>query len=256
MTTSIGSTQHPAAVPPSAPDTSPDGHGLRHVAVILDGNRRWARARGLPVIDGYRHGGRRVLELLAWCRAAEGIEAVTLWPLSTENLHRDRNELDGLLHVITDTTQEIAGTGVWRLRIIGAPDRLPARTADALRASAGRTRDVRGPEVNIAVAYGGRDEITRAIRNLLAAHRSAGTLHRLAGGIESQEFGRHLDTAGQPDPDLVIRTSGEQRLSGFMPWQTAYSEFYFCPVPWPDFDQDCFDAAMAWYAGRTRRTGR
>ncbi|MBB5119442.1 polyprenyl diphosphate synthase [Streptomyces eurocidicus] len=228
---------------------------LRHLAVILDGNRRWAHDRGLPILAGYQRGGQRVLDLLSWCRNAHEIETVTLWPLSIENLRRPHGELTDLLCVIMSIAEQIAATGHWRIRIIGAPEVLPAPLADGLVRLAHRSGHRSDPVVNIAVAYGGRDEITRAVRNLILAHREAGTLPVLADGIRPEEFDHYLDTSGQPDPDLVIRTSGEQRLSGFMPWQTVYSEFYFCPVHWPEFDKGEFDKALGHYRTRRRRLG-
>ncbi|MFC5719933.1 polyprenyl diphosphate synthase [Streptomyces gamaensis] len=228
---------------------------VRHLALILDGNRRWARTRGLPARAGYERGGARVLELLSWCRETEGLDTVTLWPLSVDNLRRPHAELTGLYEVIGAVTERIAALGHWRIRLIGAPDALPGELAARLRHVAREAGRPAGPVVNIAVAYSGRDEIARAVRNLVHAHHEAGTLHSLAGGVAPEEIAHCLDTSGQPDPDLVIRTSGEQRLSGFMPWQTAYSEFFFCPAPWPDFDRREFERALRCYRARHRRLG-
>ncbi|MFE5946806.1 polyprenyl diphosphate synthase [Streptomyces sp. NPDC056480] len=226
---------------------------LRHLAVIVDGNRRWAKSRGLPSSAGYRNGGKRVMELLTWCENVAEIEVVTLWPLSTENLNRPESELTDLLSVIVGTTAKIAETQRWRVRLIGCLDRLPEQATKDLLHTAHQTDHLTGKVVNIAAAYGGRDEIARAVKNLITARQAAGDLF---SDVHPDEIGRYLDTAGQSDPDLVIRTSGEQRLSGFMPWQTAYSEFYFTPTPWPEFSHNDFIQALSWYHRRTRNYGK
>ncbi|MFE6869526.1 polyprenyl diphosphate synthase [Kitasatospora sp. NPDC057692] len=222
------------------------GSPLRHLAVILDGNRRWARARRVEAVRGYERGGDRALDLLAWAQALPGLEVVTLWPLSTENLTRDPRELEPLLRVITDTAERIEAEGQWRIRIIGRPERLPPHLYHRLRRAEERCRTAaRARTVNLAIAYGGRDELARAVARMV--------VDRPSGGAAISDY---LDTAGQPDPDLVIRTGGEQRLSGFMPWQTAYAEFWFCPLPWPDFTRRAFEQAVAHYRTRARTHGR
>lgn len=228
--------------------------GLRHLAVILDGNRRWATMRGLQMVEGYRAGGDNVHRFLGWCEEA-GIPLVTLWPLSAENLRRDPEELSGLLGVIVDVFDELAESGRWRLRILGELARLPSRIAQRICLTSQRTRHVKGVEVNIAVAYSGRQEVLHAVQCLLAEHASAGTLDQLAGALSTELIASKLYTAGQPDPDLVIRTSGEQRLSNFMPWQSAFSEFYFSSACWPDFSFADFEDALATYQLRRRRFG-
>lgn len=227
---------------------------LRHLAMILDGNRRWARARGLDPSHGYTLGGQRALELLAWAQDLPGLEFVTLWPLSTENLQRDRGELRHLLHTIATTTERIAATGTWRIRIIGRPERLPQSVGRCLQDAVDGTRHVTRRTVNLAVAYGGRDEIVRAVTKLVAARLSAAG-SPTAAERDLSDISNYLDTAGQPDPDLVIRTAGEQRLSGFMPWQAAYAEYFFCSAPWPDFSRASFDEAVAHYHARSRSFG-
>ncbi|WP_231509616.1 polyprenyl diphosphate synthase [Nocardia sp. NRRL WC-3656] len=226
------------------------------MAVILDGNRRWARSHGHSTSKGYQHGGNRVLNLLTWCLDITDLEVVTLWPLSTENLRRPDTELKGLLRVIADTTQAIAATQRWRIHYLGVLERLPAQWSSILLSAADKTAHVVGPTVNIALAYGGHDEIARGVQRMLQAHRTAGTLDRLIKHISPADIAQHLDTTGQPDPDLVIRTSGEQRMSGFMPWQTAYTEYYFCPATWPDFQQTDLLRAVSWFRHRTRRYGQ
>ncbi len=230
----------------------------RHVGVMCDGNRRWAREMGfVDPNDGHRVGAQRIKQLLRWCDQA-GVAHVTLWLLSTDNLARPAAELDPLLQIIEDLATELAEPGnPWRLRMVGALDLLPAHHGAALKAaeerSAGRTG---GAQVNIAVGYGGRREIADAVRSLLQEHaRGGGTIEELAEILDVDRIAEHLYTRGQPDPDLVIRTSGEQRLSGFLLWQSAHSEFYFCDVNWPGFRHIDFLRALRSYANRQRRFG-
>ncbi|HEX7187884.1 MAG TPA: isoprenyl transferase [Actinomycetes bacterium] len=227
----------------------------RHVGVILDGNRRWAKASGAPKSRGWRAGADKVEELLAWCEEV-GVEVVTLWLLSTDNLQRPASELTPLLAIIEGLVDEIAATGQWRVNPVGALDLLPSDTARALKDAADRTADVDGLHVNVAVGYGGRREIADAVRSLLQEHASKGTtIEDLAQLLDVEHIAEHLYTKGQPDPDLVIRTSGEQRLSGFLLWQSAHSEFYFCEAYWPDFRKVDFLRAIRSYAARGRRFG-
>ena len=227
----------------------------RHVAVMLDGNRRWAKARGEGTATGHQAGADKIEELLEWCREA-GVQYVTLWLLSTDNLKRAEDELAPLLKIIETAVSDLADTGNWRLKIVGALDLLPAPTAASLRDSAERTRNVDGMTVNVAVGYGGRREIADAVRDLLLARAAAGeTIEEIAAGLTADDIASHLYTKGQPDPDLVIRTSGEQRLGGFLLWQSATSEFYFCEAYWPDFRHVDFLRALRSYAGRHRRVG-
>ena len=227
----------------------------RHVAVMLDGNRRWAKARGEGTATGHQAGADKIEELLEWCREA-GVQYVTLWLLSTDNLKRAEDELAPLLKIIETAVSDLADTGNWRLKIVGALDLLTAPTAASLRDSAERTRNVDGMTVNVAVGYGGRREIADAVRDLLLARAAAGeTIEEIAAGLTADDIASHLYTKGQPDPDLVIRTSGEQRLGGFLLWQSATSEFYFCEAYWPDFRHVDFLRALRSYAGRHRRFG-
>jgi short-chain Z-isoprenyl diphosphate synthase len=228
----------------------------RHVGVVLDGNRRWAREAGFDdVAHGHRAGARKILELLSWCREAE-VEVVTLWMLSTDNLNRPAEELDPLLGIIADIVDELAEPGnPWRVRHVGALDMLPTETAARLSAAALRTKGRTGLEVNVAVGYGGRQEIADAVRKLLQKHaESGGTIEELAEVLDVDHIAEHLYTSGQPDPDLLIRTSGE-RLSGFMLWQSAHSEFWFTEAYWPEFRRTDFLRALRDYAIRHRRFG-
>jgi short-chain Z-isoprenyl diphosphate synthase len=227
----------------------------RHVAVMLDGNRRWAKARGEGTARGHQAGADKIQDLLGWCEQA-GVEYVTLWLLSTDNLGRPEDELRPLLRIIENAVADLAATGRWHLEIVGAADLLPAATARSLRESAQLTAGVTGMTVNVAVAYGGRREIADAVRAMLLAHDAKGeTIEQIAADLSVEDIAEHLYTKGQPDPDLVIRTSGEQRLGGFLLWQSARSEFYFCEAYWPDFRHVDFLRALRSYAGRHRRFG-
>ena len=227
----------------------------KHVGVMLDGNRRWARAVGADTAHGHRAGAANIEPLLGWCEEI-GVEVVTLWLLSTDNLNRPPAELEPLLGIIGDAVEALAGQRHWRLHPVGSLDLLPADIAERLKAAAESTRDVDGLLVNIAVGYGGRREIADAVRALLHEQAAQGrTLEELAEVIDVEHIAEHLYTKGQPDPDLVIRTSGEQRLGGFLLWQSAHSEFYFCEAYWPDFRRVDFLRALRAYAQRERRFG-
>ncbi len=234
----------------------PAGAGPRHVGVMLDGNRRWAAANGFETEDGHQAGADKIKDLLHWCEEA-GVELVTLWLLSTDNLSRSKKEIVPLLKIIEAAVADLAAEGRWRLNPIGALDLLPADTAQSLKASAEATRDVVGLTVNVAVGYGGRREIADAVRALIHEHAALGTpVDQIAESVTVEDIEAHLYTRGQPDPDLVIRTSGEQRLGGFLLWQSAKSEFYFCEAYWPDFRHVDFLRALRSYAERERRFGR
>ncbi len=229
----------------------------RHVGVILDGNRRWARATGRQdVNDGHQRGADKIAELLEWCDQA-GVELVTLWLLSTDNLSRPAAELEPLLRIIEAVVTDLARPlNRWTLNIVGALDLLPDATARILKEAAAGTAGRPGVEVNVAIGYGGRREIADAVRSMLQAHAATGaTLEQVAEFLDIEHIAEHLYTRGQPDPDLVIRTSGEQRLGGFLLWQSAHSEFYFCEAYWPDFRRVDFLRALRAYAARQRRLG-
>ena len=227
----------------------------RHVGVILDGNRRWARASGADARHGHRAGADKILEFLGWCEEL-GVDVVTLWMLSTDNLNRPAGELAALLEIIEDAVARLGAARRWRVHPVGAPDLLPEATARRLKEVEEATRDVSGLHVNVAVGYGGRREIADAVRSLLQEHASRGTsIEELAEVLDVEHIAEHLYTRGQPDPDLVIRTSGEQRLSGFLLWQSVHSEFYFCEAFWPDLRRVDFLRALRAYAERERRYG-
>lgn len=228
----------------------------RHVGVILDGNRRWAKSVGASSREGHQAGADKIVELLAWCGEA-GVEVVTLWLLSTDNLARPPAELTALLRIIENVVADLSAEGnPWQVNVVGALDLLPAETASALKQSAEGTAGRPGLTVNAAICYGGRREIADAVRSMLQAHAAEGrSLEEVADLLDVEHIADHLYTRGQPDPDLVIRTSGEQRLGGFLLWQSAHSEFYFCDAYWPDFRRVDFLRALRAYAARQRRFG-
>lgn len=227
----------------------------QHVGVILDGNRRWASLQGSSSEVGHRAGAAKIKEFLGWCEDA-GVSVVTLWLLSTDNLARPPRELAELLRIIEDTVTDLAAERKWRLHPVGALDLLPAETARTLKDAAADTGQVSGLLVNVAVGYGGRQEVVDAVRALLTEQYERGlSIDEVAATLDVEHIAEHLYTKGQPDPDLVIRTSGEQRLSGFLLWQSAHSEFYFCEAYWPDFREVDFLRAIRAYQSRQRRFG-
>ncbi|MFV2196033.1 isoprenyl transferase [Nocardiopsis sp. LOL_012] len=227
----------------------------RHVGVVLDGNRRWARSSGKQAAEeGHRAGADKIFELLRWCDEL-GVQVVTIWMLSTDNMSRDESELRPLLRIIERTVERLRSEG-WNTRPVGALDVLPDSTARALKETEAATSGNPGLVVNVAVGYGGRREIADAVRSLLHEEAAKGTgVRELAERLDIEDIARHLYTRGQPDPDLLIRTSGEQRLSGFMLWQSVHSEFYFCEVHWPAFRRVDFLRALRSYGARNRRFG-
>ncbi|MFC3997105.1 isoprenyl transferase [Nocardiopsis sediminis] len=227
----------------------------RHVGVILDGNRRWAKASGLASVEqGHRAGSDKIFELLGWCDEV-GVQVVTLWLLSTDNLARPPEQLEPLLQIIEDTVTRLRREG-WNVNPVGALDLLPDSTGRVLKEAAAATSGGSGLIVNVAVGYGGRREIADAVRSLLLAEAAKGTsIEELAERLDLEHISEHLYTRGQPDPELLIRTSGEQRLSGFLLWQSAHSEFYFCEVFWPAFRRVDFLRALRSYGARNRRFG-
>ena len=236
-----------------------DGTRLpRHVAIICDGNRRWAREAGFEdVSHGHRVGAQRIAEMLSWC-AELGIETVTIYLLSTENLQRPSDELDALMEIVPDIVDEISGPDSnWLVRIVGTLDPLPDEVAERLRRASERTAGRVGMNVNVAVGYGGRQEIVDAVRALLTERAADGAdPQQMIDAVTVEAIDRNLYTKGQPDPDLVIRTSGEQRLSGFLLWQSAYSEIWFTDAYWPEFRRVDFLRALRDFSARNRRFGR
>ena len=236
----------------------------RHIAVLCDGNRRWARDAGYDDVSiGYRKGAAKIAEMLRWCQDA-GIEMATVYLLSTENLQRDPDELAALIEIITDVVEEIcAPANRWSVRTVGDLSLLGEEPARRLRKAVEGTvsthqLDGSPPSfhVNVAVAYGGRQEIVDAVRALLNKELVNGvTGEQLVEAVTAEAISENLYTSGQPDPDLVIRTSGEQRLSGFLLWQSAYSEMWYTEAHWPAFRRVDFLRALRDYSQRHRRFG-
>lgn len=229
----------------------------RHVAMIIDGNRRWAKQLGYDTAaHGHRAGAAKMREFLEWCDDL-GVQVVTLYLLSADNLtNRQSAELSDLFEIIAELAEELSHYRDWRVQHVGSDGGLPEPLVAALDAAEHRTADKRGLHVNLAVGYGGRKEITDAMRAIVAAHHAEGrSLDDLAERLTPDLIGEHLYTGGQPDPDLVIRTSGEQRLSDFMLWQSAHSEFYFVEALGPDLRKVDFLRALRDYAKRNRRFG-
>jgi short-chain Z-isoprenyl diphosphate synthase len=229
----------------------------KHIAMILDGNRRWARQRLLETVaHGHRAGAAKFREFLVWCDDL-GIATATLYLLSTDNLSgRSAEELDELLQIIADLAEDLSHFRDWRVQHVGSADGLPQHLIDALKSAETRTAANTGMHINLAVGYGGRREIADAMRSIVTTHEEGGgTLDALAEILTPELIGDHLYTGGQPDPDLVIRTSGEQRLSDFMLWQSAHSEFYFVEALGPDLREVDFLRALRDYARRQRRYG-
>jgi short-chain Z-isoprenyl diphosphate synthase len=232
----------------------------KHIGLIMDGNRRWARQRGIGNLSlGHKYGAEHVQEVLLWCEALQ-IRHVTVFVCSAENLQRrDEAEVAFLMHVIEEViATHLAGPRPrWQVHVAGALDTLPDTTARALKHAVETTRQcTTGAHVTLAVGYGGRQELVDAIRDLLFEQDDAGrSMRDIAAALTADDIARHLYTAGQPDPDLVIRTSGEQRMSNFLLWQSAYSELYFCEAYWPAFREVDFLRALRAYAARQRRYG-
>ena len=236
---------------------SSKSHLPRHIAVLCDGNRRWARNAGYDDVSyGYRMGAAKIAEMLRWCQAA-GIEMTTVYLLSTENLQRDPCELAGLIEIITDVVEEIcAPANRWSVRTVGDLSLLGDEPARRLRGAVDSTPSVASFHVNVAVGYGGRREIVDAVRALLGKELANGaSAEELIDAVSIDGISENLYTYGQPDPDLVIRTSGEQRLSGFLLWQSAYSEMWFTEAHWPEFRHVDFLRALRDYSRRHRRYG-
>ncbi len=222
-----------------------------HVAIIMDGNGRWATRRGLPRLAGHRAGTENLRRIIR-ASVAFGVKYLTLYAFSTENWNRPKDEIHGLLHILEDVIdrelEELNSEGV-RLLHIGHLEHLNKKLAEKVQHAIDLTRQNDRLVVNLAFSYGGRDEIICAVRKIIAE------------GIESEKvdealISSYLFTAGIPDPDLIIRTSGEIRVSNFLIWQGAYSEWYFTPTLWPDFDKDEFYKTLDEYGRRDRRFGR
>jgi len=228
---------------------------LRHLAIIMDGNGRWAKEKGLPRQVGHKAGVEKVKTITKAC-SEHGIEYLTLYAFSTENWNRPQEEVNGLMDLLVvflkKELDEMHKNNV-RIRTIGDLSPLPDKSKQAMLNAIEKTKDNDGIHLVIALNYGGRDEIIRSIKSL-AADVEAGNLQVEA--INQENFGSYLDTHDIPDPDLLIRTSGEVRLSNFLLWQLAYTEFYFTDVYWPDFGEEALNLAIDTYQNRHRRFGK
>ncbi|WP_076599722.1 isoprenyl transferase [Corynebacterium appendicis] len=230
----------------------------KHIAVMADGNRRWAREAGFTDIShGHRVGAAKIGELVQWS-AEMGVDVVTIYLLSTENLSRTPEEVQLLYDIISGVVDELSGDEYEaRIRLVGHLNLLPEKVANRMRSAAAATEDKDGIVVNIAVGYGGRQEIVDAVQNFITAKVAEGIpAEQLADEVSVESLSAHLYTSGQPDPDLVIRTSGEQRLSGFLLWQSAYSEIWFTDTYWPAFRKIDFLRALRDFSQRSRRFGK
>jgi short-chain Z-isoprenyl diphosphate synthase len=228
-----------------------------HVAMIMDGNRRWARLRELETAaHGHRAGAAKYREFLEWCDDLD-IKVATLYLLSSDNLTgREPDELEGLFEIIGDLADDLSRLRSWRIQHVGTVEGLPPALRDKLADVERRTAANTGLHVNLAIGYGGRAEIVDAMRSIVREHaHGGGELDDLADILTPELIGEHIYTGGQPDPDLVIRTSGEQRLSDFMLWQSAHSEFYFVEALGPDLREVDFLRALRDFSRRQRRYG-
>jgi short-chain Z-isoprenyl diphosphate synthase len=226
--------------------------------MIIDGNRRWARLRELETAaHGHRAGAAKYREFLEWCDDL-GIAVATLYLLSTDNLTgRETDELEGLFEIIGDLAEDLSHFRDWRIQHVGSSEGLPEALRRKLDEAQERTASHTGLHVNLAIGYGGRREIADAMRSIVQKHESdGGTLDALAELLTPELISEHLYTGGQPDPDLIIRTSGEQRISDFMLWQSAHSELYFVEALGPDLREVDFLRALRDYSRRHRRFGQ
>lgn len=224
-----------------------------HIGIILDGNGRWAKQRGLPRTEGHRRGADTFSKIVRYANKI-GIKYLTAYAFSTENWSRPKEEVDMLMKLLSSYLNDVEKFTKEnaRLVVLGDKSRLPVEFQEKIRRAEEGSRQNTGLTLNIALNYGGRDDILRAVKKL-ASEAASGTLN--PEQLTEQMISDSLDTAGQPDPDLIIRPSGEQRLSNFLIWQAAYSEFVFLDVLWPDFTPEHLNYALKVYAGRNRRFG-
>ncbi|MEN8140433.1 MAG: isoprenyl transferase [Thermodesulfobacteriota bacterium] len=226
----------------------------RHIAIIMDGNGRWAKSRGMIRLMGHRAGVKSVRRIVAECRRL-GVEVLTLYAFSTENWQRPKAEVKGLMELLNSflasELKEMLKHDI-RLHTIGQTDKLPKSVGQTLEETMAKTASCRTMVLNLALSYGGRDEMLRAIRTI-ADNCVQGTIR--PEQIDETMMSAHLDTAALPDPDLIIRTGGEARLSNFLLWQSSYAEIYFTDTPWPDFKEVDLQGAINDFHRRQRRFG-
>lgn len=229
-------------------------HVPKHIAIIPDGNRRWAKKKGISRKEGYAIGIRKIGDVLKWCKEND-VKMLTMWGFSTDNFKRDPDEINALFGLfrenLTKGLQEAGGgreeAKKIRVRFFGRLHLLPYDVRHMIRKAEQLNKDTAQYQLNLLLSYGGRDELVDAVN---------GIIRKGIRNVDEKTISRHLYTHDIPDPDLIIRTSGEQRLSGLMPWQSCYSEFYFCKKLWPDFSRKDFEAALKEYARRMRRFGK
>ncbi|HEX2251894.1 MAG TPA: polyprenyl diphosphate synthase [Thermoanaerobaculia bacterium] len=234
----------------------------QHIGIIMDGNRRYAKRAGSSSVSfGHARGAEKLHQVLGWCYDA-GIPVVSVWSFSLDNFQRDTTELESLFQLFEDKTRELAHrsevhTNDVRVRYIGKLELLPESLREAIRAAEEATAGYERYHLNIAMAYGGREEITDAVRHYLADQAARGrSLDDAAAEFDDRAIEPYLYTSGLPEPDLILRTSGEVRLSGFLLWQSCYSELFFCDANWPAFRKIDFLRALRSYHQRQRRFGR
>jgi len=237
------------------------GPAPKHLGVILDGNRRYAKSLGLPVAEGHRLGAKLIKQLLSWCIDFK-IPVVTLWVFSTQNFSRETSEVTAIMNLFIEQanamrTDEDFKKNDIRVRVIGRKDLLPEDVRRALDNLETETADRKGMLVQLALGYGGREEIVDAAKAYLSTAEKMGkSLHDAIDGLTEESLSTHLYSGDVPDPDFIIRTSGEVRLSGFLLWQAAYSEYYFLDVNWPAFRRIDFLRALRSFQARQRRFGK
>ncbi len=222
-----------------------------HIAIIPDGNRRWAKNNGVSTKEGYATGIKHIGDVLRWCKERD-VRMLTMWGFSTDNFKRDRDEVEGLFDLFKDNLRKALESDEKnkyevRVRFFGRMHLFPKEIQQMIRKAEGISEKNSAYQLNLLLSYGGREEIVDAVNAML----KEGLVE-----VNEDDVSKHLYTAGVPDPDMVIRTSGEQRLSGLMPWQCTYSELYFCEKLWPDFSREDFDAALETFANRKRRYGK
>ena len=223
-----------------------------HLGIIIDGNRRWARERGLPTFQGHLRGYEKLRKVGKWCKN-RGVKILTIFAFSTENWNRSKEEVSYLMKLLVRAfskkeVDEIDKEGI-RLRVIGQKERLNKNLQRMIQEAEELTKNNKEGILNLAISYGGRPEIIEAVKRIISKKIAPEK-------ITEEVISQNLWTEGLPDPDLIIRTSGEQRTSGFLTWQAAYSELYFCKKYWPDFSEKDLDLALSDYASRQRRFGK
>ncbi len=226
-----------------------------HIAIIPDGNRRWAKKNGKTLVQGYMAGIDKIGDVLTWSREL-GLRSLTFWGLSIENLSRDKRELDTLMHLFEMKFKEAIDRNEFhenkiRLRIFGKRNIFTERINDYMLELERSTKDYSNYFVNVLLGYGGRQELIDACNAVIQDYKTG-----KVEGVDERSFSKYLTTGNLTDPDLIIRTSGERRLSGFLPWHSAYSELYFSQYMWPEFDKNEMTNALEDYNQRKRRFGR